>query len=241
MKRFESPAKVAAATAPSPHRSVPSSNDSRQGDSSDSIDDDLMYRLQGGDRLAFDRLVERHQNALAGFFFRHLRDWQLAEDLTQETLIRVHSTAWDYLPRGCFKGWMFRIARNLMIDSTRRRSHDALVNAARTQRPRDDDSEDVLSRLAGDFVLPEDKADQNEFARIVGELLQKIPEEQRLTFMMHHYSGLSLPEVADAMEANLPTTKSRLRLAREKLRELLAEQGILDPNQQNDVSSRDIE
>ncbi len=48
---------------------------------------------------------------------------------------------------------------------------------------------------------------------IVGELLQKIPEDQRLTFMMHHYSGLSLPEVADAMESNLPTTKSRLRFA----------------------------
>ena len=193
-------------------------------------DDELMYQIQGGNRTSFDRLVERHQNSLAHFFFRHLRDWQLAEDLTQETLIRVHNTAWDYLPRGCFKGWMFRIARNLMIDSTRRRSHDALVNASRTQRLSDDE-DDVLERLAGDLVLPEDKADQNEFAKIVSELLPKIPEEQRLTFMMHHFSGLSLPEVADAMESNLPTTKSRLRLAREKLRELLASRGILDPNQ----------
>ncbi len=203
-------------------------------------DDRLMYLLQGGDRHAFDQLVQRYQRPLAGFFYRHLRDWQLAEDLTQETLIRVHSTAWDYLPRGCFKGWLFRIARNLMIDSTRRRSHDALVNAARTQRPRDDE-DDVLGRLAGDFVLPEDKAEQNEFAKIVRDLLKKIPEEQRHTFMMHHYSGLSLPEVADAMEANLPTTKSRLRLAREKLRELLAEQGILSPDQAEKAQSRDDE
>jgi RNA polymerase sigma-70 factor (ECF subfamily) len=209
----------------SPHR-MPPLNDAEKPDT---IDDDLMYQLQGGDRHAFEQLVDRHQSALGGFFYRHLRDWQLAEDLTQETLLRVHSTAWDYLPRGCFKGWMFRIARNLMIDSTRRRSHDALVNAARTQRSRHDDTESVLERLAGDFVLPEDKADQNEFAKIVGELLLKIPEEQRLTFMMHHFSGLSLPEVADAMEANLPTTKSRLRLAREKLRELLADRGVFDP------------
>lgn len=192
-------------------------------------DDELMYQIQGGERTAFDRLVERYQSSLAHFFFRHLRDWQLAEDLTQETLIRVYNTAWDYLPRGCFKGWMFRIARNLMIDSTRRRSHDALVNANRTQRARPDD-EDALEWLAGDFVLPEDKADQNEFARIVSEILPKIPEEQRATFVMHHYSGLSLPEVADAMESSLPTTKSRLRLAREKLRELLSARGILDPN-----------
>jgi RNA polymerase sigma-70 factor (ECF subfamily) len=208
-------------------------NSSEDRPSTGRDDDELMYQLQGGDRGAFDRLVERYQGPLSGFFFRHLRDWQLAEDLTQETLIRVHNTAWDYLPRGCFKGWMFRIARNLMIDSTRRRSHDALVKAVRSQRQHED-SDDVLGRLAGDFVLPEDKADQNEFAKIVGELLKKIPEEQRLTFTMHHYSGLSLPEVADAMEANLPTTKSRLRLAREKLRDLLAARGIVDPGQDDD-------
>lgn len=196
-------------------------------------DDVLMYQIQGGDRLAFDRLVEKYQMPLAHFFFRHLRDWQLAEDLTQETLIRVHNTAWDYLPRGCFKGWMFRIARNLMIDSTRRRSHDALVNAFRTQRP-SEDSEDILHQLAGDLKMPVDVADQNEFARIVNDLLPKIPQEQRETFVMHHYEGLSLPEVAQAMESSLPTTKSRLRLAREKLRELLAERGIAGPNHAED-------
>ena len=127
-----------------------------------------------------------------------------------------------------------------MIDSTRRRSHDALVNAGRTQRPRDEDSDDILGRLAADVILPDEKADQNEFAKIVGDLLKRIPEEQRLTFMMHHYEGLSLPEVADAMEANLPTTKSRLRLAREKLREMLAERGILDPNQPETTTLKDI-
>jgi RNA polymerase sigma-70 factor (ECF subfamily) len=199
-------------------------------------DDHLMYQIQGGERLAFEKLLQRYQGPLASFFYRHLRDWQLAEDLTQETLIRVYNTAWDYLPRGCFKGWMFRIARNLMIDSTRRRSHDALISAYRSQQPRDDE-DTALERLAGDFVPPDVKADQNEFARIVNELLQRIPEEQRMTFMMHHYSGLSLPEVADAMESSLPTTKSRLRLAREKLRELLAERGIVNSDGTDDSAS----
>lgn len=193
-------------------------------------DDELMVRLQGGDERAFEVLVCRYQSPLIGFFHHHLRDWQLSEDLSQETLLRVHTTAWDYLPRGLFKAWMYRIARNLLIDTTRKRSHDALVKSIRSRsRLNDDDREDVLARLAGELPIPLEQLDQREFAKIVDDLLPQIPEDQRLTFILFIYAGLSLPEIADAMEANLPTTKSRLRLAREKLREKLAERGIVDP------------
>jgi RNA polymerase sigma-70 factor, ECF subfamily len=193
-------------------------------------DDELMLRLQGGDEHAFAELVQRHQSPLIGFFFRHLRDWQLGEDLSQETLLRIHSTAWDYLPRGLFKAWMYRIARNLLIDTTRKRSHDALVRSVRSgSRRNEDDREDILARLSDEFPLPGERADQREFAQIVDDLLPQIPDDQRLTFILFIYAGLSLPEIAEAMEANLPTTKSRLRLAREKLREKLAAKGIVDP------------
>lgn len=189
-------------------------------------DDELMYRLQVGDQRAFEALVERHQGALLGFFIRQTRDRQLAEDLTQDTLLRVFSQSWDYLPRGCFRGWMFRIARNLLIDNSRRRSHDALVRSV--QGDSEDDT-DLLTRLASEVASPPEVADQREIAALVDELLQQLPYEQRMTFFLYHYSGLSLPEVAQAMETNLPTTKSRLRLAREKLREKLAEKGIFGP------------
>lgn len=193
-------------------------------------DDDLMHRLQGGDRDAFEALVDRHQSSLLGFFIRHLRDPQLAEDLAQETLLRVYNQSWDYLPRGCFRGWMFRIARNLLIDSTRRRSHDALVRVVRG-RSEDDDH---LAGIAGNVVSPEQRADQHEVARAVDEILPELPEEQRLTFLLYQFAELSLPEIADVMEANLPTTKSRLRLAREKLRERLKERGFEDPGEDHD-------
>ncbi len=192
--------------------------------------DELMLRLQGGDERAFEELVQRHQASLIGFFFRQLRDWQLAEDLSQETLLRVHNTAWDYLPRGTYKAWMYRIARNLLIDTTRKRSHDCLVRAGRCRaRANDDDREELIVRLSGEVLMPDEEVDQREFAKVVDDLLPQIPEDQRLTFILFIYAGLSLPEIAEAMEANLPTTKSRLRLAREKLREKLAVKGIVDP------------
>jgi RNA polymerase sigma-70 factor (ECF subfamily) len=191
-------------------------------------DDQLMLRMQGGDEAAFGQLVSRHQSPLIGFFNRQLRDWQLSEDLSQETLLRIHGTAWNYLPRGTFKAWMYRIAHNLLIDTTRRRAHDCLVHAAKG-RHCDDDRDEIIARLADALPPPEEQVDQREFARVVEDLLHQIPEEQRITFTLHVYEGLSLPEVADAMESNLPTTKSRLRLAREKLREKLVARGIVDP------------
>ena len=189
-------------------------------------DDTLMLALQGGDRTAFDRLVSRHQPALIGFFMRRLRDVQLAEDLAQETLLRVYNASWDYLPRGTFRGWMFRIARHLLIDNTRRRSHDALVRASGS---RSSDGDDGLSYVVGLQASPEDSANLLEVVETVDQILPLLPEDQKLTFILYHFAGLSLPNIADAMEANLPTTKSRLRLAREKLREQLLQRGFRDP------------
>jgi RNA polymerase sigma-70 factor (ECF subfamily) len=192
-----------------------------------SLDDQRMLRLQQGERSAYDEIVSEYQGPLFGFFFRNTRDAQLSEDLTQETLLRVYSQFWDYLPVGRFRGWLYRIARNLLIDNIRRQPHDVLFKATRGRR---DDDTALLTRLAGAVFTPEEIVDQRELAGIVDECLAEIPDDQRMTFTLHHYSGLSLPEVADVMQSNVPTTKSRLRLAREKLREKLRQFGIHDPH-----------
>ena len=187
-----------------------------------------MVRIQSGDAAAFDELVARYEAPLTGFFMRNTRDAQFSEDLTQETLLRVFNQAWDYLPVGRFRGWMYRIARNLMIDNIRKQSHDALVKAVKS-RSSDDDA-DLMARIAGEVVGPVERAEYNELADLIGDLLEEIPEDQRLTFLLHHYAGLTLSEVADAMETSLPTSKSRLRLAREKLQEKLERIGEFAPD-----------
>lgn len=188
-----------------------------------SIDDDrLMIAIQERGSQAFETLVDRYQRPLINFFYSNTRDIQFAEDLTQETLLRVYDQAWDYLPTGRFRGWMFRIARNLLIDNIRRRSHDALIKSIRGTG----DEQCVLAGLAGEMLAPDEQADQRELAALVDELLQELPEEQRLTFTLHHFADLSLPEVGEILHSNTATTKSRLRLAREKLREKLSARGV---------------
>ena len=193
----------------------------------DVSDDELMIRLQEGVTAAFEMLTDRYEASLVGFFFRNTRDRQLSEDLTQETLLRVYNQSWDYLPTGRFRGWMYRIARNLMIDNMRRQSNDALVKAVRG-KPAEQEA-DLLSSIAGSLVPPHQVATQHELSELVDEVLAELPEDQRITFTLFHYGGLPLPEVAGIMETTLSTTKSRLRLAREKLQKLLKARGVNDP------------
>jgi RNA polymerase sigma-70 factor, ECF subfamily len=194
-------------------------------------DDQLMIRLQEGDSSAFDEIVDRHSGPLYGFFLKNSRNPQLAEDLTQETLLRLYRQFWNYLPVGRFKGWMYRIARNLLIDNVRKASHDCLVKAIKGKF---EDDTDIISTVAGDMLSPQEEADHGELKILVDRLLDDLPEEQRLTFTLHHFAGLSLPEVAEVLDTSVPTTKSRLRLAREKLSSWLLERGIINPHQPDD-------
>lgn len=187
-------------------------------------DDDLMVRIQSGDAAAFTLLVERHFEGLRNFFrvrSHSIRAREMSEDLAQEVLLRVYNEAWDFVPQGKFKAWMYRIARNLLIDTMRRHSYDALIGGRAGG-----DSDDQLGGLAASANTVSEQAGHRALGDLVAELLTELPEEQRLTFQTHHFLGLSLPEVAEVMETNTATTKSRLRLAREKLREKLETRGI---------------
>ncbi|MBX3438631.1 MAG: sigma-70 family RNA polymerase sigma factor [Planctomycetaceae bacterium] len=189
-------------------------------------DDQLMIQVQQGDPAALGGLVERYQGPLIGFFVRNTHDRHLAEDLAQETLLKIFDQSWNYLPRGRFRAWMYRIARNLMIDHHRRQSRDALLNSVRSQA---DDGDDALVRLAAEMLSPLELAGIRETARLIDQALAEIPEEQRTTFTLHHYAGLPLAEVAEVTETSLATCKSRLRLAREKLSEFLRRKGFDPP------------
>lgn len=187
-------------------------------------DDQLMAQLRSGDRSAFDRLTERHFTALRYFFQSRshaVRDLQMAEDLAQEVLIRVYNESKNFTACGRFRSWMFRIARNLLIDTVRRQSYDALIGGRSGG-----DQDDVLRGLHCDSPAVVDQADHRELADLVDTILEELPEDQRLTFKIYHYLGLSLPEVAAILETNTATTKSRLRLARDRLQERLKDMRI---------------
>jgi RNA polymerase sigma-70 factor (ECF subfamily) len=189
-------------------------------------DDRLMLALQGGDGAAFAALVARHEPRLLGFFSRRLHDRQLAEDLTQETFLRLHEHYYDYLPRRAFRAWLFRIAYHILVDKTRKRSNDVLIRAS---RGRAEDGEDSLAWIEAEQRSPDLEAAETELVRLVHKIAPTLPLEQWMTFSLYHFEGLTLPAIADVMETSVPTTKGRLRLARQKLREELKKHGYEPP------------
>lgn len=191
-------------------------------------DDVRMIRLQEGEPEAFDEIMSAWQGPLFGFFMRRTKDVQRSEDLVQETLLRLYRKAWNYLPTGAFRGWLFRIANNLLIDNVRKRSSDALIRRVTSSATADGEAMSLLDLMPDGLVSSETKASNREIAELVDELLSDLPDEQRQTFMLHHYESLTLSEVATAMKTNLPTAKSRLRLAKEKLRYQLSCRGIAE-------------
>jgi RNA polymerase sigma factor (sigma-70 family) len=123
------------------------------------IDDLRMQRLAENDPGAFEEIVSDWQRPLFGFFFRNTRDEHLSEDLVQETLLRLHRNKWDYLPRGLFKGFLFRIARNLLIDHSRRAVHDVLIRRIQARAAEgDEDAPDLMTLVPDDLLSPEGKA-----------------------------------------------------------------------------------
>ncbi|MFM7057895.1 MAG: RNA polymerase sigma factor [Planctomycetota bacterium] len=195
-----------------------------------------MVRLQEGDAQAFAEIVAVWQGPLLRFFHRSTHDPTFSEDLVQETLLRLYRTSWDYLPQGLFRGFLFRIARNLLIDHSRRKVTDLLLRTVRSTRGPDDEG-DWLAQFPGRMRTAESAVEDQEVDALVRELLLDFPEEQRVTFTLYHYESLTLPEIADATNAGLSTTKSRLRLAREKLREALTARGFGEGFQEKDDDS----
>ena len=189
-----------------------------------SPDDSRMIRLQSGDHSAFAEIAAIWQRPLFVFFHRNTRCTETSEDLVQETMLRLLRTSWDYLPRGLFRGFLFRIARNLLIDHSRRLRTDVLLHALHSAAVPDSEL-DIIQQLPDSLPAPAAASEASEFREVLEQLLQSLPEEQRLSFTLHYFDSLTLPEVADAMACSLPAVKGRLRLAREKLRQQLSSRG----------------
>ncbi|MHC4174529.1 MAG: RNA polymerase sigma factor [Planctomycetota bacterium] len=170
-------------------------------------DTELMTRLAAGDMAALGGLVRRHQDKVLSLSYRVLGDWHRAEDVAQETFLRVYGAAKHYKPKAKFTTWLYRIVINLCFDEQRKRAKAA-----------------ASLEEAGPAVLAEsdrNAAERKEVVESVKTAVNELPERQRLAVILHRYDGLSHAEIGEVTGWTKSAVESLLVRAYANLREKL--------------------
>jgi RNA polymerase sigma-70 factor, ECF subfamily len=171
-------------------------------------DGELLVRIAGGDREAFDVLYRRFVRPVFSLALRRLGDRGRAEDATQETFASVWRSAGSYKPeRGPGAPWLYAVARNAIVDRTR----------ARSEPPAE--APDAPSTDPG----PPEEAERSWLAWRVHRAMQELPEHERPLLELAYWSGLSQSEIADFLNIPLGTVKTRTRSALGRLADALEE------------------
>jgi RNA polymerase sigma-70 factor (ECF subfamily) len=182
-------------------------------------DETLMGRYGRGDAAAFEVLYRRHEMRVWRYLERNVGNRATADELMQEVWFAVVRDAARYEPSARFTTWLFTIAHNRMIDSIRtNRRHMSLETLGY-------EAESVVRQLTADPCAgPLGAAVARDQTAALLHALEKLPGEQREAFLLQVEGDLSVEEIAAITDSSFETTKSRLRYARTKLRELLKEQ-----------------
>ena len=182
---------------------------------------DLMLRVRAGDSVAFAELVELWRGRLVTLFLHHTGDHATAEDLAQETFLRVFSARERYLPTARFTTWIHTIANNVSSD-LRQRAYRRLERGVPTSVSASSSSIglDQLA-VAASGLVPARVADREELQAVVRRALATLGERQRMAVLLAKFEQCSYEEIATAMNTSVPAVKSLLFRARDQLREAL--------------------
>ncbi|HNS08421.1 MAG TPA: RNA polymerase sigma factor [Candidatus Ozemobacteraceae bacterium] len=175
--------------------------------------EELWQKALAGDQQSWQRLYEQFGTRVYQFFLRNTRNAELAADKVQEVFLRIFRNRENF-KYGSLKTWIFRIARNLLIDEWRR--------AGQREIP----SEILPDVIDAGVQVEESVIEAIEHQQLVGyidECLDRLEEHDRMAVCLVYIAGLSIPEFAEVMEVPLGTAKTRVRHARLRLDQMLSE------------------
>lgn len=182
---------------------------------------DLLKRCERGDDRAYRELVERFERPLIQFIVRYVDDRSLAEDLFQETFLRVLKNLQTYRPEGAFSTWLYTIARNLCLDHIK---HVRKVKMTSMDAPVGEEGGKVLylqDVLKDGGMAPEDRAELTEEEQRVRECVSQLPAVKKEALILRVYHNLSYKEIAEITDCPVGTAKFRVHEAMQALGDLV--------------------
>ena len=182
-------------------------------------DHELLAAIRDGDESAFQEIVRRYRNPITNFIYRMIDDYDRAVELSQETFIRVYTSASRYEANYSFSTYIYRIATNLAISELRRRKRRKFVSLFSPFT--NEDGEAVEIDPPDGNPLQDEVMIENERRRAVARAITSLPEKYRAAIVLRDVEGLSYDQIAAALELSEGTVKSRINRARNLLKEKL--------------------
>jgi RNA polymerase sigma factor (sigma-70 family) len=184
-------------------------------------DQDLVQAYIKGDHSAIEVLINKHRSKVYTYILLTIKNQQLAEDLFQETFIKVIQSlrGGKYKDNGKFLSWVIRIAHNLIIDHFRKEKQMNTVS-------NDDTEVDLFnSKKLSDSNI-EELIINSQIKSEIRVLINELPDDQREVVLLRHYGGLSFKEIADQTDVSINTALGRMRYALINLRKLIQEKNL---------------
>lgn len=188
--------------------------------SADPTDQQLVERVQRGDKRAFDLLTLKYQHKIVGLVSRYIRDKDEVMDVTQEAFIKAYRAIPRFRGDSAFYTWLYRIAINT--------AKNYLVS--RSRRPPDTDIDvdgefQADSAVLKDVAGPESALATEQLEQVILRAIEDLPEELRIAVTLREFEGLSYEEIAEVMECPVGTIRSRIFRARESIEKSITAMG----------------
>lgn len=172
----------------------------------------LIEKSQKGDNHAFGKLVGLWFKRIYNFSLKYFGDHDLAMEVTQRTFIAVYKSINSLKDIKSYKYWLYRVALNQCHEEERRQKRKTWFSIFQN---------DDAQRVEDTTFNPETEFHQKELEEIMGNMLKRLPEEQKVVIIMKEYEGMKFREIADTLSISENTAKSRLYYGLKSLRKII--------------------
>lgn len=178
-------------------------------------DEQLVLKIQAGDRAAFEQLYWRYKDRVISVVYGIVHNRQDAVEISQEVFVRIYKNIDKYQPGTRFFTWLYRITYNLAVDKYRRKKTAREVEFDNDYQKNFSSPEDVLPPSLG--INPERACERAELRQQLTQAMDELPEKQRTIITLREVEGLSYEEIASVLDIQIGTVMSRLHYARQRL------------------------
>ena len=185
-------------------------------------DQELIDLYLSGNHASLEILIHRHKKRVYGYILMVVKDNELADDIFQDTFIKVINTLrmGNYKEEGKFIQWVMRIAHNLIIDHFRKSRRIPVVD-------NNHDDYDVFDTVRFTDASVEERMITEQVHKDLRKLIEYLPREQREVLIMRHYADMSFKDIAEQTDVSINTALGRMRYALINLRKMIKEKDVI--------------